>query len=37
MATPPSQAPPALARLKAEWLEAEARVGASFALFMTSI
>lgn len=37
MAAPPSQAPPALARLKAEWLEAEASVGASCAFFMTSI
>ncbi len=37
IAMPPSHAPPALARLKAEWFEAEARVGASLALFMTSI
>lgn len=37
MATPPSQAPPALARLKAEWLEAEASVGAELAFFITSI
>lgn len=37
MAAPPSQAPPALARLNAEWLEADARVGASLALFITSI
>ncbi len=34
---PPIQAPPALARLKADWLEAAARVGACWALFMTSI
>ncbi|GAA1311617.1 hypothetical protein GCM10009647_035590 [Streptomyces sanglieri] len=37
IAAPPSHAPPALARLNAEWLEADARVGASLALFMTSI
>src|SRR5882757_320371 len=37
MARPPSQAPPAFARLKAEWLEAEAKVGACRALFITSI
>lgn len=36
-AAPPAQAPPALARLKAEWLEAEASVGASLAFRMTSI
>src|SRR5690606_40872380 len=36
-ARPPSQAPPALARLNAEWLEAAAIVGASFALAMSSI
>lgn len=37
IAAPPSHAPPAFARLKAEWLDAEASVGASFAFCMTSI
>ncbi len=37
MTRPPSHAPPALARLKAEWLDAAAIVGASCALAISSI